>query len=113
MFNLTNFVYAAEVELPTYTSKIITEQGKVDLNTVSVGGIFSELLKYIIPLAGMGLLIMLILGGIGLMTAAGDPKKMEASQGRITMALVGFLIIFISYFIAQLLGIMLGVNLLG
>ncbi len=79
----------------------------------NLGDIFSALLKYILPLAGIVLLFMLIMGGIGLMTAAGDPKKMEASQGRITMALVGFLIIFIAYFIVQLVEVMLGVDLLG
>ena len=101
-------VYAAEVELPTYSG---TGWRFSDFTTV--GDIFSTLLKYILPLAGIVLLFMLIMGGIGLMTAAGDPKKMEASQGRITMALVGFLIIFISYFIVQLVEVVLGVDLLG
>jgi hypothetical protein len=116
MMNLVNFVYAADAVIPSYPSEVFTASGGGVLKSsgsLTVGGIFSELLKYILPLAGIVLLFMLIMGGIGLMTAAGDPKKIEASQGRITMALVGFLIIFISYFIVQLVEVMLGVDLLG
>lgn len=108
ILNLINSVYAAEVNLPNYPAS-----SNFKFANSSVGAIFSALLKYILPLAGIVLLFMLIMGGIGLMTAAGDPKKIQASQGRITMALVGFLIIFIAYFIVQLVEVMLGVDLLG
>lgn len=79
----------------------------------SIGDIVSALLPYIFTIAGLILLVILIFGGMGLMTAAGDPKKIEAAKGRITMALVGFLIVFASYFIAQIVQVMLGVNFLG
>jgi hypothetical protein len=106
ILNLVKLVYADDAVIPTYSGT------GWNFTFSSVGDIFGRLLQYILPLAGIVLLFMLILGGIGLMTAAGDPKKMEASQGRITMALVGFLVIFISYFIVQLVGVMLGVDLL-
>jgi hypothetical protein len=112
MINLINFVYAQDAVIPSYTSDIVTKTGIVDLNTTTVGGIFSALLPYILTLAGLALLVMLILGGISLMTAAGNPDKIKAGSGRITMALVGFLVIFISYFIVQLVGFMLGADLL-
>jgi hypothetical protein len=104
--NLVNFIYAAEVELPTYNGTGFKFENK------KIGDVFSELLPYVFVIAGLVLLFMLIMGGIGLMTAAGDPKKVEASQGRITMALVGFLIIFASYFIVQLIETALGVKVL-
>lgn len=78
----------------------------------TVGDIFSAILPYIYVIAGLILLFMLIAGGLGLMTAAGDPKKVEASQGRITMALVGFLIVFVSYLVVQLVEVMLNVQIL-
>lgn len=77
-----------------------------------VASIFNELLPYIYVFAGLILLFMMIFGGIGLMTAAGDPKKMEASQKRITMALVGFLIVFVSYFVVQIVEVVLGIKIL-
>ena len=79
---------------------------------VDVGSIISKLLPYVYVLAGLSLLVMLILGGVGLMTAAGDPAKIKASYGKISGALIGFLIIFVSYFVLQLLETILGVSIL-
>ena len=83
-----------------------------DLNDLDVGGIVSNLLPYIYVLAGLGLLVMLIAGGIGLMTGGGDPGKTKASYGKIVNAVIGFLIVFISYFVVQLVEVILGVNIL-
>lgn len=93
----------AQVTLPS--DQITTKFG-------NVGGIVSELLPYVYVLAGLGLLLMLIMGGIGLMTAAGNPKKIETARGRITGGLIGFLLVFISYFVVQLVEVMLGVSIL-
>jgi hypothetical protein len=92
------------VTLPDYTGVNFKFANK------SVADIFNALLPYIFVIAGLILLFILIAGGFGLMTAVGDPKKIEASQGRITSALIGFLIIFISYFVVQLVELMLGIK---
>lgn len=76
----------------------------------SVGDIIGQLLPYIYVVAGLILLLMLIAGGIGLMTSAGNPDKSKASYGRITGALIGFVIIFVSYFIAKIVEVVLGVK---
>lgn len=76
----------------------------------SIGDIFSDLLPYIYVIAGLILLVILITGGIGLMTAAGNPDKIKAGYGKIKNALIGFLIVFVSYFVGQLVGIMLGIK---
>jgi len=78
----------------------------------NTGAIFSKFLPIILVAAGLALLVMLITGGIGLMTSAGNPDKIKQSYGRITNALIGFLIIFISYALVQLVEIILGVNIL-
>ena len=78
----------------------------------SPAAIISELLKYVYIAAGLILLLMLISGGIGLMTAAGDQGNTEAAYGRIKNALIGFLIIFASYLIALLVEAILGVKFL-
>ena len=115
IFNSVKFVHAAEVNLPAYPDEVFTkEEAVINLrdNGLKIGDVFSGLLEYIIPLAGIVLLVMLIVGGLGLMTAAGNPDKIKAGYGRITSALIGFLIIFISYFIVQLVEVMLGVGIL-
>ena len=77
-----------------------------------LGDLISTLLPYIYVAAGLALFVMLILGGITLMTAAGDPAKSKDGYGKITAGLIGFLIIFVSYFVAQLLEVILGIKIL-
>lgn len=83
-----------------------------NFTTSKTGDIFTQLLPYIYVIAGLMLLVMLIMGGLGLMTSAGNPDKMKAGYGKITNALIGFLIIFISYFVVQLVEIVLGIKIL-
>jgi hypothetical protein len=75
-----------------------------------IGSIVSKLLPYIYVIAGLILLLMLVLGGIGLMTSAGNPDKSKAAMGKIKGGLIGFLIIFISYFVAKIIEVALGVS---
>ena len=77
-----------------------------------IGSIVSKLLPYVYVIAGLVLLLMLISGGIGLMTSAGNPDKSKAAWGKITGGLIGFLIIFVSYFIALIVEKILGVSFL-
>jgi len=78
----------------------------------NIGDVFTKLLPYIYVMAGLILLVMLIAGGLTLMTAAGNPDKIKSGYGRITAALVGFAIIFVSYLVAQLVEIIFGVAIL-
>jgi len=79
-------------------------------NFTSIGDIISRFLPYVYVIAGIILLLMLIAGGIGLMTSAGNPDKTKASMGKITGGLIGFAIIFVSYFIARIAETILGVK---
>lgn len=76
----------------------------------TVGDIVGALLPYVYVVAGLILLLMLVAGGIGLMTSAGSPDKSKAAYGKITAALIGFMIIFVSYFVAKIVEVALGVK---
>lgn len=78
----------------------------------NVGDVVSLALKYIYVFAGLALLVMLILGGIELMTAGADPGKAKSGYGKITAGLIGFGLVFISYFVAQIVEVVLGVKIL-
>lgn len=80
--------------------------------TGGVGIILSNLLPYVYVAAGLYLLVLLIMGGITLMTAAGDAGKMKQGYGQITAGIIGFVIVFVSYFVAQIIQIVLGVKFL-
>jgi len=76
----------------------------------TVGDLISATLPYIYVFAGLGLLLMLIYGGIELMTAAGNPDKLKAGYGRISSGLIGFVIVFISYMLVKIVETVLGVK---
>ena len=78
-----------------------------------IGYLVSEIIKYALPIAGIALLFLLISGGLQFMTSGGDPKSMEAARHRITNALVGFIIVFAAYWIVQIVGNILGLEVFG
>ena len=76
----------------------------------TLGSLVSTFLPWIFTIAGMILLVYLIFGGLQLMMSGGDPKAAAGAKSQITNALVGFLIIFIAYWVVQLVGIILGLQ---
>jgi hypothetical protein len=79
-----------------------------------VGDLVSLLIKIIFVFAGVSLLLFFIIGGIGMIAGAGgsDPEKMEKSKKSITSALIGFLVVFVAYWIVQLIEILTGIKIL-
>ncbi len=73
------------------------------------GGIVSRLLQFIFPLAGLMLFVMIVWGGFEIMSGAGDKNKIQAGKTRITSAIVGFLILFSSYWLTQVIEVVFGI----
>lgn len=89
-------------------------QGMNNLGNFSTpAGFINELLPYLFSLAGVILFMMLVWGGFEMMYGAADTKAQEAGKHRITAALIGFTLLFVSYWIAQILQFIFGVNILG
>ncbi|MFH1971560.1 MAG: hypothetical protein ABIJ05_04220 [Patescibacteria group bacterium] len=82
----------------------------ININSLSLGEIISSIIPWIFYIAGFALLLMLVLGGFQLLTSAGDKNAMEAAKKRVTNSIVGFVIIFASYWIVQLVGKILGIG---
>jgi|SRR3989344_3700782 len=80
---------------------------------ITLGNIITALLGYILPLAGMALLLYLLFAGFQFLTSGGDPKKVEQAKERLTSALVGFVIVFAAYWIVQIVGTVLGLGSTG
>ncbi len=78
----------------------------------SIGDIFSRQMRYIFTFAGIMLLIYLLAGGLQLMFAKGDPKAVQAAWGKITNAVIGFVVVFLAYWITQLFGEILNVQII-
>jgi len=78
--------------------------------SVSLGVIISELLKYLFPFTGLLLFVYLLIGGFSYLTSGGEPKAMEQAQSKITNAIVGFIIVFVAYWVVQIFEFMFGIS---
>jgi len=86
--------------------------GSADLKTP--GGIISRALKFFIfPIAGIILFVVLILGGFQMLAGANNSKSLDEGKQRITTAIIGFILLFAAYWIAQLLEIIFGIRILS
>lgn len=94
------------IKIPTNKSGVID----VNKSDLTLGEIVSGIIPWIFYIAGFALLLMLVFGGFQLLTSAGDKNAVEAAKKRITNSIVGFVIIFASYWIVQLVGKILGIN---
>lgn len=77
------------------------------------GILISRVLLYVFPIASLILFIMLIWSGFQILAGASDKKSLDLGRQRATAALVGFTLLFVSYFIIQLLEVMLGITIIG
>lgn len=77
------------------------------------GGIISEAFPYIFGIAGLILFVMLVWGAFEIMLGAATPKSAESGKNRITSALIGFIILLSAYWIAQIIQVIFGIEILG
>ena len=81
-----------------------------NIDGLTIGQIITKFLPYVYVIAGLALLFMLVSGGITLMTAAGNPGKTKEGYGKLQAGLIGFGIIFVAYFVTQIVEVVLGVK---
>ncbi|MDD3679240.1 MAG: hypothetical protein PHX72_00035 [Candidatus Shapirobacteria bacterium] len=103
---------AQTVSLPDYSDITGIESNAPIRGWTNIGQIVSSALTYVFPIAGILVFIYLIYGGINLMIAIGNEEGIREGKAKITNALIGFVIIFVAYWIVQALEIVLGVTLL-
>ncbi|HJY98839.1 MAG TPA: hypothetical protein VJ227_03940 [Patescibacteria group bacterium] len=77
-----------------------------------IGSLVSLFLNLAFLIAGVVLLFFFIMGGIGMISSAGkdDSQKLEEAKKTITSAVLGFIIVFASYWIVQLIGQLFGLQ---
>lgn len=58
-------------------------------------------------------LYFIIRGGLNIITSGGDKEKFQKGRERVRYAIIGLIIIFLSFFLINILGTLFGVNLIG
>ena len=56
---------------------------------------------------------MLVFGGFQMLMGAANSKSLEEGKQRVTSAILGFIILFASYWIIQLIELIFHLNILG
>lgn len=106
-------ILAQSLQIPWGTGETSTTiQGPLKTfgKNITLGSILSTALSYIFFAAGFGVLLMLLAGGFTYMTSGGDPKKTESAKGQLTNALIGFVIIFVAFWLVQAAGYIFGIQ---
>jgi len=79
--------------------------------------IFNTFIRAVIGLltivAFIYFLFLLITGAISILSSGGDKAKLSEAKSRITMGFVGLVIVIAAVFIADLIGSILGIDILG
>lgn len=87
-----------------------TKVGSSDLKTLfpSVGAVIGRVLKFAIPLAGIGFLVFLTIGGLKWVSSQGDKAAVQSARGTITTAIVGLTIVVASFIVLQAIELITG-----
>ena len=79
-------------------------------NINTVGDLINRLLSFLIPLAGIILLLVLIWGGYDFLMSGGAPDKIKSAQAKITTGLIGFFLLAFAYLIVKIIAFIFGVE---
>lgn len=104
---MTHHLLAQQLTLPGETTPYV---GPLGSQKITLGILLTNILHYIFPIAGIILLIMILSAGFTLLTSAGDAKKMEKGKQTLTNGVIGFILVFVAYWLTQLVGIIFGVD---
>lgn len=80
----------------------------------TLGSLISVILFNVYVVTGVILLFLLVFGGIQIIASAGsgNPEGAQKGKGAVTTAVIGFLIIFTSYWIIQIIEVITGIDIL-
>lgn len=80
------------------------------LKNVTIPNIITASLSLVLIVAAIVFFFMLVIGGIRWILSGGDKGQTEAARNQITAALVGLVIVFAAWAIAQLIGTLFGIG---
>lgn len=72
--------------------------------------IFGRVVSAALGLAGIVLFVLLLRGGFKYITSGGDPKAVESAQKTLTYAIIGLVLILVSFLILVLIKTITGVD---
>lgn len=74
----------------------------------TLADVINRVVEFLIPLAGIILLLVLIWGGYDFLMSQGQPEKIKSAQAKITTGIIGFVLLVFSYVIVKLIAKIFG-----
>lgn len=118
MKKIINSAWTSTVMLVSYAVPVFAAEEKIKikegvpagLSNLTVPALVSGFIRLAVVAAAVIFFFWLILGGIQWIISGGDKQKTEAARGQITSALVGLVIVFSAWAIAQLIKTLFNVD---
>ena len=80
----------------------------------TIGSLVSVIVPNLFIIAGIGFFIMIILAGLKFINSAGkDPTELTKARDHLAAAVVGLLIVFLSYFVILIIEKLTGITILN
>lgn len=79
----------------------------------TLGSLLTVVLNFILAVGAFLMFLFLIIGGLRYIFSGGDEKATAAARSQITVAVVGFLVLLLSYVIIRLIEFITGLSILS
>lgn len=114
--------------LPTFGYLLLASpiQAQIDLGTIEgtgrfqtgnqyqlLGDFISTLVNVVTVVAGLAFLLYFSIGGLKWITSSGEKARAEEAKTELTQAAIGLIVVAVSYFIAGIVGGVVGINILN
>lgn len=77
----------------------------------NIADVVNKITKFFIfPAAGIILFFVLVFAGFELLLSGGNPEKLKSAKAKITSAVIGFVLLVLSYFIVRLIAKIFGLG---
>lgn len=104
-------IFAQTLQIGTETINGVAKlPGQSSGNDMTVAGIVSAVVAFLLPLGGVALFGYLVWGGFEFLTSAGNPEKLKSGKERITAALIGFILLVLSYTLTRIVASIFGLE---
>ena len=100
----------AQVELGTIKGTGQFQTGEVQ---TKLGDFISTIINVVTVMAGLAFLLYFAIGGLKWITSSGEKAKAEEAKTELTQAAIGLIVVAVSYFIAGIIGGVVGIDILN
>ena len=114
--SIKNKLQYAFLAIPAYAADTIDINPKdfgKELTGMTVSSIVSGAISLVLLVVALVFFFVLIMGGLRWVMSGGDQKNVEAARNQITNALIGLAIVFATFAIMRLIGVIFGIDILG